>query len=246
MPVTVPSLEPIPPGPGLRLLARMVPAVGVVVEQIAPYTAWWDEQNQEASVADGPLLVAVGDSTAIGVGASHPALSYVGRLRHLLERHHGAPWRVINLARSGARLDDGLDRQVPILDQVRWAGGEPDVVVACLGTNDLVWGKEVTMLRERVRSLVDRLPPATVVGMVAGGSARAQLVNRAIRGRAGELGRTVVDPWAEPTPPGQRRLAGDRFHPNDLGYELMAIPFARALGLDPPSPEHLGTVDDDR
>ena len=28
-------------------------------------------------------------------------------------------------------------------------------------------------------------------------------------------------------------LAVDRFHPNDLGYELMAIPYAKALGLFP-------------
>ncbi len=200
--------------------------------QIEPYTKWWDEQNQQAAAAAGPLLVGLGDSTAIGIGATDPQRSYVGLVHRRLRAHQGEPWRMINLALSGARVSDALDRQLPIL-----AGLRADIVVCCIGTNDLVWGKETTALRAQLRQLVLCLPGDTVIGTLAGGSARALMANRALRNAAKEQGLTTLDPWSEATPTGHERLARDRFHPNDLGYELMAVPFYRALGL----PDHRET-----
>jgi lysophospholipase L1-like esterase len=239
----VPKLAPRPLSRTMRLLSVVHPGIRAITAQIGPYTAWWDEQNRQAATASGPLLVAVGDSTAIGIGASAPQRGYVGLLQQRLNQpgtghqpatanqpattnQEAAPWRVVNLALSGARVDDALERQLPAL-----AGLEPDLVVCCIGTNDVVWGRETGRLREQLRNLVGRLPDRTLIGALAGGSARARLANRALRGAAGERGMTLVNPWAEPTPPGLQRLASDRFHPSDVGYELMAIPFYRALGL---------------
>ena len=202
-----------------------------MTNQIEPYTEWWSDQNQRAVDDQGPLLVSIGDSTAIGIGASHPERSYVGRLRNRLSEHRDESWRVLNLARSGARLNDGIDRQLPILDRLRAEGLEPSLVVACIGTNDLVWGRETAALRAGLRTLVHALPEEAVVATLAGGSARAQLANRTLRTAADERGVPIVVPWGEPGPSGRDRLASDRFHPNDIGYELMSRPFARHLGL---------------
>ena len=232
---SVPTLVPRPTSRALRLLGVAMPGIKSITKQIDPYTAWWDQQNQEAVASSGPLLVAIGDSTAIGIGASTPSLSYVGRLSAQLSERDETSWRMINLALSGARLEDGLERQLPILEDLVASGPTPSLVTCCIGTNDLVWGKDTTRLRDRLRQLVDRLPDGVVMGTLAGGSARARLANRALRNAVAEReAATLVVPWGEPGPEGRERLAEDRFHPNDIGYELMTQPFARALGIEPP------------
>lgn len=231
----VPPLEPKLPGLGLRTLGRVVPGIRRVTAQIEPYTTWWSDQNQMAIRAEGPLLAVIGDSTALGIGASAPDRGYIGLLQRSLSDRDGQPWRVVNLAQSGARVADGLDRQLPILEDLQQSGQRAAHVVCCIGTNDVVWSTDTVRVRDRLRTLIDGLPGDSVVGLVAGGSPRARLVNRAARAAAADAGCGLVDPWREPGPPAGERLAEDRFHPNDLGYSLMARPFARHLGA--PEPE---------
>lgn len=240
----MPPLEAKLPGRGLRTLGLVVPGIRQVIGQIGPYTRHWSEQNQVALGAGGPLLAVVGDSTALGIGASGPERGYIGLVGQALAERDGTPWRTINLAQSGARVADGLDRQLPIvLELIRATGTEPDLTVCCIGTNDVVWSADTGGVRSRLRDLIGQLPDPerSVVCPVAGGSPRARVVNRAIRTAAAEAGAALVDPWREPGPPPGERLAADRFHPNDLGYALMARPFARHLGA--PEPEVAQTSD---
>jgi lysophospholipase L1-like esterase len=246
MTAPVPPLEAKPPGPALRTLGLVVPGIRKVSAQIKPYTAWWSEQNQRSVEADGPLLVLVGDSTAIGIGASAPDRGYASLVVGALSSRDDVGWRAINLAQSGARTADGLDRQLPILSEVSQRT-EVDLVICCLGTNDVVWSTDVAGLRRRLTRLVEGLGTVSadygaeaIVAPVAGGSPRARAANRAIAQAAGALDIPVVDPWREPGPGPAQRLAEDRFHPNDLGYRLMARPFARALGAPQPVIEQQG------
>lgn len=71
------------------------------------------------------------------------------------------------------------------------------------------------------------LPDAAVVGTLAGASPRALAANRALRRAAAERDLAVVDPWRRPGP--LQRLAADRVHADDVGYELMAAALARAV-----------------
>ncbi len=243
----VPPLRPKQPGLGVRAAALVVPGIRRVSAQIEPYTRYWSDRNQLAiSGTDGgsdagPLLVAIGDSTAIGIGATEPGRSYVGLLAEALAHRDGRPWRVINLAQSGAKVADGLDRQLPALAALADHGIEPDAVVCCLGSNDVVWSADTVRVRRRLQRLIIDLPAASTVGLAAGVSPRARLVNRAVRQAAAEAGHTLVDPWREPGPGPLERVAEDRFHPNDLGYVLMARPFARSFGAPEPDPD-LATV----
>ncbi|MGI9594893.1 MAG: SGNH/GDSL hydrolase family protein [Acidimicrobiales bacterium] len=232
---SVPPLHPKPPGIALRALGLVVPGIRRVSAQIGPYTKWWSEQNQTALTATGPLLAVVGDSTAIGVGASTPELGYVGLVRDALGQRDGDRWRVINLAQSGARAADGLERQLPIVNRMADGAAGPTLTICMIGTNDVVWSSDTTVLWERLKALIGGLPAASLVGVVAGDSPRARVVNRAIRNAATENGLTAIDPWREPGPPPPQRLAEDRFHPSDLGYVLMARPFARHLEAPEPS-----------
>ncbi len=231
----MPPLHPKRPGLALRAAGLVVPGIRRVSAQIEPYTRWWSDQNQSELLADGPLLVVIGDSTAIGIGASWPDLGYVGLVREALGRRDGRRWRVVNLAQSGARAADGIERQLPILAELSRTRRVPDLTITVIGTNDVVWSSDTTALRERLRTLIGGLPADSVVGVVAGGSERARVANRAIRNAADEHGMVIIDPWREPGPPPQQRLAADRFHPSDLGYNMMARPFARLL--DAPLPE---------
>lgn len=214
----------------MKLLSRLNSGVSVVSQQIETYTTWWDAQNQSAATNAGPLLVAIGDSTSVGIGASAPDRGFVGQVRDGLSSV-GDSWRVINLAVSGARVDDALDRQLPILADL---GVRPDQVICCIGTNDVVWTAAVTSLREDLRLIASQLPAGSVVCGVAGASGRARLANRALRGAAAEHDLRYVNPWTEPGATARERLSVDRFHPNDLGYALMARPICRALGIPEP------------
>jgi lysophospholipase L1-like esterase len=231
----VPPLHPKPPGIGLRALSLVVPGIRRVSAQIEPYTNWWSEQNQVAvTETDKPLLAVIGDSTAIGIGASSPDQGYIGRVQHALSERDKQPWRVVNLAQSGAKTDDGVDRQLPILEQLQATESAPAVVICSIGSNDVVWSTDTTGMRARLKTLIARLPDTALVALVAGESPRGRLANRTIKAAAAQRDLPVVNPWGEPGPPYQQRLAEDRFHPNDLGHLLMARPFARTL--DAPEP----------
>ncbi len=223
MATTVPPLTPLPLGRGVRLLGMVLPGMRRVTNQIPPYTAWWDENNRRAAEAEGPLLVSLGDSTAVGVGASEPDRGYVGRFAHYLRTKHDPAWRVVNLALSGARVQDALERQLPIMERLR-----PDLVMCCVGTNDVVWERGDGQLRRRLQELTDRLPSGTLLSRVPGASRRARMANRTLQQGAERRRMVLLDPWNRPGPPPMGRLAEDRFHPNDVGYQLMAEGFIEA------------------
>lgn len=222
--------------------------VATVSRQVQPYTRWWNAQNQRAISEDGPLLIVVGDSTAVGVGATHPGHGYVGQLVAALDEQalgtaanggqgrtlDHSSWRVVNLAQSGAKLADGIDRQLPIAQGLPPAA----LLICCLGSNDVVWGVDTSAMRKRARAMVELVGAVAdtsqraIVCPVAGASSRARLVNRAIRAAAENNDVTVASPWGEPGPGPLERLAEDRFHPNDLGYMLMARALGRSLDLE--------------
>jgi lysophospholipase L1-like esterase len=226
-----------------------------VSRQVGPYTEWWSEQNQRALVDDGPLWISVGDSTCLGIGASDPELGWVGRTIERL-RSDEPSWRVINLAMSGARIDDALTMHLPVVEQLVDDGHQPTLTTACVGTNDVLWERvSVTGLRAQVESLAQRLPRPTVIATIAGSSSRVALTNRVLKQAATDRAVELVDPWREPGPRILERIADDRFHPNDVGHELMADAFLRSItnvlgiSLDDnaatPSPsDHQGEVDE--
>lgn len=201
----------------------------MVSGQIEPYTRWWSERNQLAPGHDGPLLAVIGDSTAIGVGASAPGNSYVGRLLDQLTKRDDTSWGAVNLAQSGAKVQDGIDRQLPVVLDLVERGRPPDLVICCIGTNDVVWSLDTTGTRRRLDQLMRSVPSPALTCVVAGGSPRARAINRGIRRTGTELDQKVVNPWSEPGPPAPQRLSADRFHPNDLGYALMTNALAREL-----------------
>ena len=61
---------------------------------------------QPHGVPGGLLYVALGDSAAQGIGASSPERGYVGLLAERLRETTGRPVELINISRSGAKIEE--------------------------------------------------------------------------------------------------------------------------------------------
>jgi lysophospholipase L1-like esterase len=220
---------------GRALLRRLRPGAGVTLDAVEPFRAVRDASNEQALDGSGPLWLALGDSTAQGIGASAPDRGYVGQLRARLEARDGRPWRVVNASRSGARLRDVVTNQLGWLETLP---SPPDLVTCAAGANDVTWRPGRRGIVRDLHDLMDRLPSGTVIATLPKGLGRrrTEALNDVIAARAPELGLVVADVWANTGAPYAGRLAVDHFHPSDLGYARWATAFGDALGLPESAP----------
>jgi lysophospholipase L1-like esterase len=86
----------------------------------------------------GGLYLALGDSIAVGQGASDPATKgYVALVAEALRQQHGDSLEVMNLAVGGATTQDLIDEQLaPALEQLR-TRSDVRALTITIGGNDL-------------------------------------------------------------------------------------------------------------
>jgi lysophospholipase L1-like esterase len=190
-----------------------------------------------------PLLyLALGDSTAVGVGAEQGG-GYPDRLARRLGAS-GVPVRLVNLGVSGATAADVRKVQLP-----RVLGERPALVTIGVGMNDLMQGRP---LREFARDLhvtadlvartkavvvLSELPDVSVAR--TGGEPAPQALarriaayNAAIRQvaeRHGFLVASVEAASRHAFRSGAGVFARDGFHPSARGYELWADAMSPAV-----------------
>jgi lysophospholipase L1-like esterase len=212
-----------------RLVRRLRPGLAQTLEQAPQFRAAWDQSNRDALDRDGPLWVALGDSTAQGLGASAHDHGYVGQLFARLEARDGRAWRVLNFSETGARIKDVRREQLPRLESLH---DRPALVTCSVGANDVIrfWTR---FPFDELERLLEDLPGQSVVATLPKGLRRApsRRVNEVIRRDAPRLGHEVADVWSHTGPPWDGKLAPDDFHPNDAGYRDWADAFAEVLGL---------------
>jgi lysophospholipase L1-like esterase len=188
--------------------------------------------------ADGaPLNVAVlGDSLALGTGASDPTNALAFRIyRALAIAHPGS--EVTNVAIGGSRVDDVRRLQVASLDP-----RSTDLVLVIVGGNDVVRRTPVTAFAREYRALLDairaRVPRATVIAFGVPDVARSPLFadtrattearsradDAAVRSAASAAHAAFVDLFAFTLHDrgGEAFFSSDDFHPNDAGYGRLA------------------------
>jgi lysophospholipase L1-like esterase len=212
-----------------RLMRRLRPGIAATLAVEEEWRRYWEESNERARRAGGPLWVALGDSTAQGIGASTPDRGYVGLLLEKLRAHDNHPWRVINLSVTGARLADVVWTQLPRV----YVAGDPELVTCAVGANDLIrFG--FPRAREALRALIAGLPSGAVLATCPQGlfPQRTRELNRIICAEAHAAGLRVADVWANTGPPWRGKYAGDDFHPNDNGYADWCTAFVAVLELD--------------
>lgn len=178
------------------------------------------------------LYVAIGDSAALGIGASSPAGGYVGLVADAIGEQTSRPVRVRNLAIDGATLAVCIRDELP-----RLAALQPDVCTLSIGAND-IWSFEPERFRRELAAVLDAMPPGTIVAELPSFAVipvhrRVAAANRLIRAAVAEHG-FVLAPLHRTTSAGGALAtifgsAGDLFHPNDRGYARWAAAFLPAV-----------------
>ena len=198
---------------------------------------------QGANPGAGPAfrVVVIGESTAVGVGASRHAEALPGFLAEALRERLrcGVAWSVRGANGATARRITG--EIVPAAD-----GSAPDLVVVTVGVNDLIrrrplrrWAADMAELVGELRGrygratvLVAGMPPVhrfpalpQPLRYVLG--ARARTMDRIMRDAAG-AGGAVHAPMDEAMARDRGLFASDGFHPSPAGYRAWARDLARA------------------
>jgi lysophospholipase L1-like esterase len=212
-----------------RLVRRLRPGIAATLDTIDPYREAWERSNAADRDRDGPLWLALGDSTAQGVGAPAFDRGYVGQLRAQLDGRDGRRWRVANASVTGARLRD-------VMAQLRWLDdlpAAPDLVTCTAGSNDLAWRLGLRRVERDLERLLAALPSGAVVATMPRGlgERRSKALNAMIEREAPARGLVIADVWEHTRAMRREKLAADGFHPSELGYRDWTAAFAAALGL---------------
>lgn len=209
--------------PGLlsRALSQVWDAIEDVEEQREPHAAFWDEWNEAALTSEGPLWVALGDSSSQGLGAVDPHDGWVVRMTERLKARTGEPWRVINLSITGGQLGDVIEHQLPRYESLS-SLTDVELVTHLAGANDLNAPITWPFTVDRIDEVIERLPNHAVVGRVGVSSklnsVMGRRINEALEEAADHKPFHLFWPWAWPSRDG---LAPDRFHPSPIGYGYM-------------------------
>lgn len=122
------------------------------------------DSAQSVPQAQGPKIVALGDSLLAGYGITPPQ-AYPARLEAAL-RAQGVPATVTNAGVSGDTTADGLAR----LD-FTLGGQKPDMVLISLGGNDMLRGLSPETARSNLDAILTKLDekhiPVVLLGMMA-------------------------------------------------------------------------------
>lgn len=197
-----------------------------VVRSVTGYREYW---KRRAALPGELRYVALGDSLAQGIGASHPERGYVGLVAAQLEAATGRSVQVVNLSVSGVRLSDLVDGQLAALGEP-----VPDLVTVAVGAND-AGRTDPETFRAAFAQLCDALPDGALVADVPGfqrgrRAAAAAALSAVARDVLAARPRLVpVALRAATSDMSFRDYAADLFHPSDSGYRHYAAPFVHAL-----------------
>lgn len=208
----------------------MHPGVRRVAATVELRQAEWEAHNADQHDRTGPLWVALGDSSVVGVGASSIERTATMIVYRNLLAADGRPWRLINLGRYGAKLDEVTRTQLTRV----YDWGPPALVTVGAGANDVVWSRGTAATVGAFGRLLDGLPPGTVVGTVpAGWFGKGLRINDWLRQQARHRDLRVAEVGV--LPQWRSQVADDGFHPNDDGYRFIADGVMAALGIADPA-----------
>lgn len=190
----------------------------------------------------GLTYVALGDSAALGVGASSPDRGYVALLADRLREQTGQPVQVINLAASGATVHDVLDNQLPRLLTLA-----ADVVTVAVGGNDM-FHPDPKRFAVTAQALLSQLPTGAFIAdvpyfMHGHWERDADRAARALTQQIRTAGLTPVALHAALQRLGWKAMAthfaADWFHPNDRGHQAWAGAFWHEMSAAVPHRDRL-------
>lgn len=218
----------------LLLLIVVIEIIGLayIYTSVPRFETYWKDRRSKR----GELIyVALGDSTAQGVGASRASHSYAGVIAERLENKTGKSVRIINLSKSGARISDVLHEQLPAMQNYP----EPDIVTIEIGAND-VSGFQSQTFKSDFAELIKLLPEGAYVSDLPDFGDGPNLRNQQLGAR---IARTIIAqrsdvhfvPLESYTQQHFNHLlhySFDFFHPNNQGYKVWADAFWSEIQKD--------------
>jgi acyl-CoA thioesterase-1 len=191
---------------------------------VSTYKNYWIQKAKEPGEI---TYLALGDSTAQGIGASSPSRGYVGLIASRLESQTNKKVRVINLSKTGANMKDYLADQAPLIQQIK-----ADIVTIEIGAND-VTGLEPDSFRSDFKKVLATLPDGAYVANMPRFNSRPSSTNKAIQ--ASMIIEEELKLWPQLEFVDLQRqttehqsifgFAPDLFHPNNISYKYWADAF---------------------
>lgn len=208
-------------------------AWGRVNDTVTSYTEYWKRSNESNLDLPGTIhYLALGDSAAQGVGASHVDLGYVPRVARGLQQATGRRVEITNLSVSGAQAHEVVRDQLPQLAGLPFT---PDIVTLDVGGNDVVMGQvSAEEFAANLRTILAALPPRSYVAdvpwfAIIPFSGRSERFAEIARPLIEEYGHVLLPLHEVSSGPGPVKYhlytAADFFHPNDAAYEAWAEAF---------------------
>lgn len=188
------------------------------------YLEFWQEKAQEK----GELLyIALGDSTATGIGASNPSQGYVWQIKEKFEEKNGKTVRAVNLGFPGATTEDLIKRQLPKLSEHK----NPDLVTVSIGANDTNHDLPKEIIIKNLKNIISTIPDGSFIAEIPplrGKDKNKTLeINTALKLFAAREKVIVVPLYLE----WEKVMYDisindyDFFHPNDKGYKVWVNTF---------------------
>lgn len=216
---------------GLLILAEVL-ALLWLYSTVSSYRNYWVNR------ADRPgeiTYLAFGDSAAQGIGATSPSRGYVGVVAARLQQQTGKTVRVVNLSKTGAKLQDYLTQQAPKARNIK-----PDVVTIEIGANDIS-GFEADKFRTDFKKVLASLPAGAYVSNMPLFNSRPSSTNHA------KQASQIIEQELKNYPQlhfvdlqkqtsEHRNIFGfapDLFHPNNISYKNWADAFWNQIQANP-------------
>jgi acyl-CoA thioesterase I len=200
-------------------------SLGVMYSQVQRYQNYWSKRNTRSIESGSVDYVAIGDSTAQGIGAGTPKHSYVEYIAQYLEESSGSKPRVVNLSKTGATIAQANEVQVPQLRTLPIS--DKTVITVSIGANNIN-NFEQTRFENDIDELFQALPKQAIVADIpsftgsryGSGEVVVEVANRILYAKAQEYGFKLV-PLHEKTKANHSllMLAPDWFHPSARSYK---------------------------
>jgi lysophospholipase L1-like esterase len=200
--------------------------LGELYTQLARYQKYWSKANLIPVSHNDFVYVALGDSAAQGVGASKPDKGYVGLIAKELQQNRQEKVKTINLSKSGARISDVINVQLPLYKKLDLTNRH--VITIEIGANDItVFNKQ--KFENEMQELMSKLPKNTIISDLPSFSGSRYAMHEPRVLQANEIiSRLAVEHGFKPAElhkrvaanHGLRTFAADMFHPSDYGYKV--------------------------
>lgn len=204
--------------------------LGELYTQVGRYQAFWTRSNQIQTTKQAYTYIALGDSTAQGIGASRPVRGYVGLIADYLRQQSSQEVNIVNLSKSGATLDDALLEQIPEMKRLKITNDT--VITVEIGANDMI-DFNPRKFEKNFEKILAELPKQTIVSNMPSfsGSRLSRLDKNAVKANkiidklTHKHGFKTADVHSNTLANhGLRTFAPDLFHPSDYGYSTNWAP----------------------